>query len=105
MMNPASLLRCMGGRYHAYPMSESRPLPVEQALPQLREVLQGSRNAVLVAPPGAGKSTVVPLALLQEPWARERRILLLEPRRLATRAVAARMAQQLGERIGETVGY
>jgi len=86
-------------------MSESRPLPVEQALPQLREVLQEQRNAVLVAPPGAGKSTVVPLALLQETWAIGRRILLLEPRRLAARAVAARMAQQLGQRIGETVGY
>ena len=86
-------------------MSESRPLPVEQALPQLREVLHEHRNAVLVAPPGAGKSTVVPLALLQEPWAEDRRILLLEPRRLAARAVAARMAQQRGERIGETVGY
>ena len=60
---------------------------------------------MLVAPPGAGKSTVVPLALLDEPWARGRRILLLEPRRLAARAVALRMAQTLGEPVGSTVGY
>ncbi|HYP78979.1 MAG TPA: ATP-dependent helicase HrpB, partial [Steroidobacteraceae bacterium] len=74
-------------------------------LPRLLECLRQQNNAVLVAPPGAGKSTVVPLALLQEPWVGDSRILLLEPRRLAARAVAARMAQQLGERIGETVGY
>ena len=81
------------------------PLPVEAILPQLRTALRAGRNAVLVAPPGAGKSTVVPLALLDEPWAAGRRIVLLEPRRLAARAVAARMAQSLGERPGETVGY
>ena len=86
-------------------MSEVRPLPVEAVLPQLRDALRAGRNAVLVAPPGAGKSTVVPLALLDEPWARGSRILLLEPRRLAARAVAARMAQSLGQRTGETVGY
>jgi len=62
-------------------------------------------NAVLVAPPGAGKSTVVPLVLLDEPWASGRKILLLEPRRLAARAVAERMAAALHERVGETVGY
>jgi ATP-dependent helicase HrpB len=81
------------------------PLPVEAVLPQLRSALRDGRNAVLVAPPGAGKSTVVPLRLLDEPWATGQRILLLEPRRLAARAVAARMAQALGERTGETVGY
>ena len=86
-------------------MREAHPLPVETALPRVREVLREPCNAVLVAPPGAGKSTVVPLALLHEPWVAGRRILLLEPRRLAARAVAARMAQQLGERVGETVGY
>jgi len=67
--------------------------------------LAEGRNAVLVAPPGAGKSTVVPLALLEQPWASGRRLLLLEPRRLAARAVAARMASALGESVGETVGY
>ncbi|MFO1400934.1 MAG: ATP-dependent helicase HrpB [Steroidobacteraceae bacterium] len=67
--------------------------------------LAGHRDAVLQAPPGAGKSTLVPLALLDAAWARGRRILLLEPRRLAARAVAARMAATLGERVGVTVGY
>jgi ATP-dependent helicase HrpB len=86
-------------------MPEVSPLPVEAVLPQLRAALRAGRNAVLVAPPGAGKSTVVPLALLDEPWATGQRILLLEPRRLAARAVAARMAQGLGEQVGETVGY
>src|SRR5262252_437320 len=80
-------------------------LPIDDALPQLRAALARGRNAVLVAPPGAGKSTVVPLALLEEPWARDRKIVMLEPRRLAARAVAGRMAVSLGERVGETVGY
>jgi ATP-dependent helicase HrpB len=80
-------------------------LPVEEVLPQLLSALAYRRNAVLVAPPGAGKSTVVPLALLSAVWAKGQKILLLEPRRLAARAVANRMAQALGERVGETVGY
>ncbi|MDR2216121.1 MAG: ATP-dependent helicase HrpB, partial [Nevskiaceae bacterium] len=79
-------------------------LPVHEALPALTTALREQQRAVLVAPPGAGKSTVVPLALLEEPWAHARRILLLEPRRLAARAVASRMAQTLGEQIGQTVG-
>lgn len=60
---------------------------------------------VLQAPPGAGKSTVVPLALLDEPWARGKRLIMLEPRRLAARAVAQRMASSLRESVGQTVGY
>ena len=80
-------------------------LPVDEALPALREALRTQRTAVLLAPPGAGKSTVAPLALLEEPWARGKRLLLLEPRRLAARAVAARMAHTLGESTGDTVGY
>ncbi len=80
-------------------------LPIDAALPALREALARSSSAVLQAPPGAGKSTVVPLALLGEPWARDKRILMLEPRRLAARAVAQRMAQTLGESVGRTVGY
>ncbi|MEY2855111.1 MAG: hypothetical protein RL030_2243, partial [Pseudomonadota bacterium] len=80
-------------------------LPVHDALPGLTRALREQQRAVLVAPPGAGKSTVVPLVLLDEPWARGKRILLLEPRRLAARAVAERMARTLGERVGETVGY
>jgi ATP-dependent helicase HrpB len=71
----------------------------------LRAALRSHRDAVLQAPPGAGKSTIVPLALLEESWLAGRRILMLEPRRLAARAVAQRMAQTLGERVGETVGY
>ncbi len=86
-------------------MPNATSLPVEAVLPQLLQSLAAGRNAVLVAPPGAGKSTVVPLALLDAPWARNRKILLLEPRRLAARAVASRMASTLGERVGETVGY
>jgi ATP-dependent helicase HrpB len=80
-------------------------LPIDETLPALRAALADGRNAVVVAPPGAGKSTVVPLALLDEPWVRGHRILMLEPRRLAARAVAARMAQTLRESAGHTVGY
>jgi ATP-dependent helicase HrpB len=84
---------------------EHSGLPIDQALPELRRALQGHASAVLTAPPGAGKSTVVPLALLDEPWAVGKRILMLEPRRLAARAVALRMAQTLAEAVGRTVGY
>jgi ATP-dependent helicase HrpB len=80
-------------------------LPIDAALAPLRAALMTHTAAVLEAPPGAGKSTVVPLALLTEPWAQNKRLLMLEPRRLATRAVAARMAQTLGEPPGATVGY
>ena len=80
-------------------------LPIDQALQPLSAALRAGRNAVVVAPPGAGKSTVVPLALLEEPWALGLRIIMLEPRRLATRAVAERMAATLGERVGDTVGF
>ncbi|HEY8519809.1 MAG TPA: ATP-dependent helicase HrpB [Gammaproteobacteria bacterium] len=80
-------------------------LPIHAALPALRAALAAHAAAVLHAPPGAGKSTVVPLALLDEPWARGKRIVMLEPRRLAARAVARRMARTLGEDVGRTVGY
>jgi ATP-dependent helicase HrpB len=80
-------------------------LPIDEILPALRAALARGRNAVIEAPPGAGKSTVVPIALLDEPWLRGGKIVMLEPRRLATRAVAARMAATLGESPGETVGY
>jgi ATP-dependent helicase HrpB len=80
-------------------------LPIDEALSPLAAALRTGGNAVVVAPPGAGKSTVVPLALLEEPWARGKRIVMLEPRRLATRAVAERMAATLGERVGDTVGF
>ncbi|MDQ3898562.1 MAG: ATP-dependent helicase HrpB, partial [Actinomycetota bacterium] len=80
-------------------------LPVEECLPRLREALADDGQAVLVAPPGAGKTTVVPLRLLDEPWLAGQRIVVLEPRRLATRAAARRMAWLLGEEVGATVGY
>ncbi|MCX5478152.1 ATP-dependent helicase HrpB [Kaistia geumhonensis] len=79
--------------------------PVDEAIPALTRALADGRNAVLVAPPGAGKTTRVPLALLAAPWRDDRRIILLEPRRLAARAAAARMAATLGEAVGATVGY
>jgi len=90
-------------------MSRRRPelpeLPVLDALPALRAALGGSGRAVLAAPPGSGKTTVIPLALLDEPWLAGKKIVMLEPRRVAARAAAARMASLLGEKVGETVGY
>ena len=80
-------------------------LPVTEALPNLLAALRDGPSAVLVAPPGAGKTTLVPLALLDEAWRGDGKILLLEPRRIAARASARRMAQILGEEPGETVGY
>lgn len=80
-------------------------LPILESLVALKTALRTHTGVVLEAPPGAGKSTVVPLALLDEPWVRDRKILMLEPRRLAARAVAQRMASTLGEDVGETVGY
>ena len=80
------------------------PLPIDDALPALRAALAAHPSAVLVAPPGAGKTTRAPLALLDEPWAKGKRLILLEPRRLAARAAAARMAATLGEKVGETIG-
>jgi ATP-dependent helicase HrpB len=80
-------------------------LPVAEALPRVDAALAEPGTAVLEAPPGAGKTTLVPLALLGAAWLKQRRIVMLEPRRLAARAAARRMATMLGERVGETVGY
>jgi ATP-dependent helicase HrpB len=80
-------------------------LPIESVLPELLATLRASSSAVLQAPPGAGKTTRVPLALLAEAWLANRRIIMLEPRRLAARAAASFMARSLGENVGETVGY
>ena len=81
------------------------PLPIDAVLPNLRRALAARHEAVLEAPPGAGKTTRVPLALLDEPWLAGQRIVMLEPRRLAARAAAERLASELGEPVGETVGY
>ncbi len=80
-------------------------LPIDAILPALRAALSQRHEAVLEAPPGAGKTTRVPLALLGEAWLAGQAILLLEPRRLAARAAAERLAAELGEAVGETVGY
>ncbi|OHC83165.1 MAG: ATP-dependent helicase HrpB, partial [Rhodospirillales bacterium RIFCSPLOWO2_12_FULL_67_15] len=80
-------------------------LPIEAALPAIRAALAGGNGLVVQAPPGAGKTTRIPLALLDEGWLAGRRIVMLEPRRLAARMAAGRMAATLGEGVGETVGY
>src|SRR5215212_994945 len=86
----------------------SRPLPrlpIDDVLGSLRAALGERTSVVLQAPPGAGKTTRVPLALLDEPWLGEQRIVMLEPRRLAARAAARRMADSLGDPIGGIVGF
>src|SRR3954466_6587904 len=87
------------------PRSFDTPLPIDAVLDELSRTLEAHHAAVLVAPPGAGKTTRVPLALLDAPWARAKKIIMLEPRRIAARASAERMARSLGERAGDTVGY
>ena len=85
-------------------MKFSTALPIDAVLPAIASALRDHHAMVLVAPPGAGKTTRVPLALLDEQWIANRKILILEPRRLAARAAAARMAATLGEEVGRTVG-
>ncbi|HBS32200.1 MAG TPA: ATP-dependent helicase HrpB, partial [Parvularcula sp.] len=80
------------------------PLPIDEALPRIKSALAADTRLVLAAPPGAGKTTQVPLALLDEDWLDGRRIIMLEPRRIAARMAAERMAAALGERTGETIG-
>lgn len=76
-------------------------LPIHQVLPEVIDKLKTHNTLVLQAPPGAGKTTALPLALLDEPWLEGKQIIMLEPRRLAVRASAARMAEMLGEKVGE----
>ena len=83
----------------------ARDLPILGALEPLRAALAGRACAVLAAAPGAGKTTVVPLVLMDEPWARAGRVIVLEPRRIAARAAAEFMARGLGELAGNTIGY
>ncbi len=80
-------------------------LPITHVIPQVKEKLAAHNRLILQAPPGAGKTTTLPLALLDEPWLKGKRIIMLEPRRLAVRMSAIRMAEMLGEKVGERVGY
>ncbi|PIQ21720.1 MAG: ATP-dependent helicase HrpB, partial [Cytophagales bacterium CG18_big_fil_WC_8_21_14_2_50_42_9] len=80
-------------------------LPVREIIPEVKEQLAARNTLIVQAPPGAGKSTLLPLALLEEPWLGNQKIIMLEPRRLAARTIAERMAFLLGEELGQTVGY
>jgi len=80
-------------------------LPINHVIPELKKLLQTNTKLVLQAPTGAGKTTALPLALLDEPWLEGKKIIMLEPRRLAVRSSASRMAELLGEKVGERVGY
>lgn len=93
--------------YRAFDLSRTfdTALPIDAVLDELSDALGACNAAVLVAPPGAGKTTRVPLALLDATWLNGKKIIMLEPRRIAARASAERMARTLGERAGETVGY
>ncbi len=82
-----------------------RNYPIHSIIDELKASLKQNQRLILQAPPGAGKTTMVPLALLDQPWLDGKQIIILEPRRLATRSAAARMAELLGEKVGETVGY
>ncbi len=99
------LIRALMGRgLRTFDMQFSTPLPIDAVLDGLHDALGGDGLAVLVAPPGAGKTTRVPLALLEAPWLAGKKILVLEPRRIAARAAAERMAMTMGERLAETIG-
>ena len=80
-------------------------LPVSEIIPEVKKHLSASNSLIIQAPPGAGKSTLLPLTLLDEPWLAGKKIIMLEPRRLATKSIAQRMADMLGEEVGKTVGY
>ncbi|MEA1879140.1 MAG: ATP-dependent helicase HrpB [Campylobacterota bacterium] len=82
-----------------------KTLPITTVIPEVKKHLHSHTRVVLQAPPGAGKTTALPLALLDEPWLKEKQIIMLEPRRLAVRSSASRMAEMLGEKVGERVGY
>jgi ATP-dependent helicase HrpB len=80
-------------------------LPINDVIPNIKNKLKQNNRLVLQAPPGAGKTTALPLALLDEPWLEDKKIIMLEPRRLAVRSSAARMGELLGEKVGERIGY
>lgn len=85
--------------YHSF------DLPVAEIIPQVRKHLSNSNSLIIEAPPGAGKSTLLPLALLDEPWLKGKKIIMLEPRRLATKSIATRMADMADSKIGDLIGY
>jgi ATP-dependent helicase HrpB len=88
-----------------FPHSKTKSLPVYDHLERIASIVRENQYAVFQSPPGSGKTTVIPLYLLDEPWLAGKKIIMLQPRRLATKAVAMRMAELLGEKVGETVGY
>jgi len=80
-------------------------LPIQEILSTVQAQLQAHNTLIVTAPPGAGKSTILPLTIRDAPWLKENKILMLEPRRLATTAIASRMASLLNEQVGNTIGY
>ena len=80
-------------------------LPIVDVIDEVKSHLQKENTLIVNAPPGAGKSTLLPLALLNEPWLKDQKILMLEPRRLAARSIASRMSELLNDSVGKTVGY
>jgi len=84
---------------------QSFDLPVSEIIPEVKKNLSTSNSLIIQAPPGAGKSTLLPLALLEESWLKGKKIIMLEPRRLATKSIAQRMSDMIGEDLGKTVGY
>ncbi|MGB5506808.1 MAG: ATP-dependent helicase HrpB [Sulfurovum sp.] len=80
-------------------------LPINQVIPEVKQKLHQHQSVVLQAPPGSGKTTVLPLELLNEPWLKDKKVIMLEPRRLAVRTSAQRMAELLGEKVGKRIGY
>lgn len=99
------MLLCRAKKYDPCPSLMTQSLPIDSLLEPIGEHLQRHHNLILTAEPGAGKTTRLPLALLQQPWLAGKRILLLEPRRMAARNAAHYMATQLGQKVGQTVGY
>ena len=84
---------------------QSIDLPVKEVIPEVKAKLEEDNTLIIKAPTGAGKSTLLPIALLEEDWLEGKKIILLEPRRIAAKTIATRMAELLGEQVGETVGY
>lgn len=80
-------------------------LPVTEIIPEVRKQLSGQNTLIVNAPPGAGKSTLLPLALMEETWLKGKKIIMLEPRRLAAKTIAARMASLWGDEVGQNIGY